>query len=419
MEPLYLRDFKLTRDPFNVTPDPSFLYWSTSHKEAIAQLRYGIEARRGFVLLTGEIGTGKTTLIRALLQQLKSTTHSAFVFNTIVNPRDLLRYVCEDFGILNYDQAGKEIYDYLNLLNRFLLEVYRKGENAVLIIDEAQNLSSDVLESVRLLSNFETTEDKLIQIILVGQPELKTKLDLPVHRQLKQRIALRHHLGALSFADSREYMANRLQVAGGSISIFTSQALEALYACSRGVPRLINLLCEHALLNAYAAGKKQIDAAMVVEAARDLDVKVPQEYKNPDPEPLRAEKWQTKGANGPAKSDNPNRPDRGSGLEVAPVIPAAGGLLRGAVPQPFFEQMIGALTEAMGPMAPLVVEDRISALGESLEIFPKARLEELIESTSQEILHEPLKLHFQRVMSDEMRKLERFDQWQFGEEKNP
>ena len=268
--------FGLTRQPFAVSPDPTFFYQSPSHRSALAQLIYGIKARRGFVVLTGEVGTGKTTVIHSLLRELNDgRTRFASVSGLISNPADLLRSVCDDLDLIPPREHPKDIYDYLVLLNRFLLDSYRKGDDVALILDEAQNLSVEVLESVRLLSNFETSQDKLVQILLVGQPELGERLETPALRQLKQRVAVRHRLSPLSFTECREYIARRLEIAGGGASIFPASAVAAIHGWSGGVPRLINVLCNNGMLAAYALGKKGVEAAMIEEAARDLNLKAP------------------------------------------------------------------------------------------------------------------------------------------------
>ncbi len=272
MESIYRSYFGLVRDPFNVAPDPAFLYLSASHREALAQLVYGIKARKGFVVLTGEVGTGKTTLVHALLKELNGNTHTALIFNTIISPKELLRNICDDFGLVPSEKAPGDIYDYLVTLNKFLLESYRKGDNVALIIDEAQDLSPEVLESIRLLSNFETSQDKLLQIFLVGQPELGTRLNSPELRQLKQRVTLRHHLRPLSFAECKEYVARRLEVAGGAHLFFTLKAIETVYLYSGGTPRLINILCDNGMLTAYGLGKRVIDDRIVAEVAEDLNL---------------------------------------------------------------------------------------------------------------------------------------------------
>ena len=226
MQPVYCAYFGLTREPFNVTPDPSFLYLSVSHQVALAKLIYGIRRRRGFVVLTGEVGTGKTTLLQCLLEELNDGhTRSALLCDLTGGPRDLLRSLCQDIGLTLPKET--DIQDYLISLNEFLLESYQKGDNVAVIIDEAQNLSAEVLERVRLLSNFETRQDKLLQIVLVGQPELSNRLNEPELRQLKQRVALRHHLTPLSLFECKEYIATRLGISGGTASLFTNGAMRA------------------------------------------------------------------------------------------------------------------------------------------------------------------------------------------------
>ena len=270
MEQLYQRHFGFGQAPFNITPDPSFLYLSPSHQEGLAQLQYGINARRGFIVLTGEVGTGKTTLIQALLSRVAERTHTALIFNSISNPLDLMRYICEEFKIVEPLQHVHDFHNYICLLNDFLLRRYKAGENAALIIDEAQNLSSEVLESVRLLSNFETAKDKLLQILLVGQPELNDRLNAPQLRQLKQRITLRHHLRPLSLSECQEYILSRIKCAGGAPTLFTVRSIEAIHHYSSGLPRLVNVICDNAMINAYALDRGQIDPLLVQEVAEDL-----------------------------------------------------------------------------------------------------------------------------------------------------
>src|SRR3989304_9324961 len=272
MLPIYCEHFGLTREPFNITPDPSFLYVSGGRKEALAQLVYGIKSRRGFVVLTGEVGTGKTTLIQSLLEELNGSTKTALIFNMIVSPKDLLRYVCEKFGLVSDRENQREMHDSLSLLQRFLLDTYRNGDNVAVIIDEAQNLPTEVLENVRLLSNFETTRGTLLQILLVGQPELSSRLNASELRQIKQRVALRHHLNPLNISECRAYIARRLEVAGGDLSLLTPEAAGAVHSYSSGIPRLINILCDNGLLTAYALRNKRVETAMISEIARDLQL---------------------------------------------------------------------------------------------------------------------------------------------------
>ena len=263
---MYENFFELKEKPFSLAPDPRFLYLSRVHREALANLIYGVRERKGFMVLTGEVGAGKTTLIRALLSRLGKDTLSAFIFNSRMTVRDLFTYIFEEFDI-KADGRGKG--DMVIQLNHFLIERLAQGKNTLLIIDEAQNLSLELLEEIRLLSNLETSREKLLQIILVGQPELASKLKLPQLRQLDQRVSLRYHLGPLNRAETREYIRQRLTVAGSTDnSIFTETAIGEIYRYSKGVPRVINLLCDHALLSAYASDKRRINPPLVKEALR-------------------------------------------------------------------------------------------------------------------------------------------------------
>src|SRR5918994_1832224 len=272
MDLLYQKHFGFSQAPFNITPVPEFLYLSDSHREALAQLSYGVKARKGFVVLTGEVGTGKTTLVHALLNELNGSCQTALIFSSVFSPVDLLRSVCEEFGLVEPQRPLQEIHDYLVSLNDFLLKTYRKGANCALIIDEAQNLSAAVLESVRLLSNFETSKDKLLQILLVGQPELSARLNSQELRQLKQRVTVRYHLRALTLKECQAYISSRLQVAGGDPMLFTSKAVELIYACSAGIPRVINVICDGALITAYGLRKTYIDDFLIRQVAEDLQI---------------------------------------------------------------------------------------------------------------------------------------------------
>jgi len=281
MEALYQQYFGLREAPFNISPDPDFLFLSASHREALAQISYGINGRKGFIVLTGEVGTGKTTLIRSLLNQVGANTYTALIFNNVASARDLMRYICEDFGIAGVKSYRQDIHDYVVSLNEFLLEKYQGGENCALIIDEAQNLSLDVLESVRLLSNFETSKDKLLQILLVGQPELSDRLNSSDLRQLKQRVTLRYRLRNLGLTETGEYIGNRLKIAGGDPAVFTVKSVETIYAYSNGIPRVINVLCDNGLLTAFALGRRVVDTSMIREVAEDLNLyEAPSEDSN-------------------------------------------------------------------------------------------------------------------------------------------
>ena len=402
MDHLYQEYFGLTQAPFNVTPDPFFLYLSASHREALAQLSYGVNARKGFVVLTGEVGTGKTTLVHSLLHDLGDETQTALVFSAIVSPVDLLRYICEEFRLVEPKQPCTDVHEYLILLNEFLLEKYRNGENCALIIDEAQNLSPDVLESIRLLSNFETSKDKLLQIVLVGQPELAVRLNSRELTQLKQRITLRHHLRPLNLSECREYVSTRLRIAGGDAAIFSQSALESIYQYSGGVPRLINVLGDNALLTSYALEKKSVDDLVIREVARDLSL--PMEHV-PFVEPQRA--VPTMGLNGssskasdlkPGKLISPGfLPQTQSAIGDGRVSVPSGG--EGTVPTGVFETLQAELTEAMGPMANIVIEDCIRKLGHSFKAFPRKNWPMLIESLSREILDHSMRREFQQSLA--------------------
>jgi len=402
MEEIYQSHFGLTNAPFNITPDPGFLYLSTSHREALAQLSYGIRARKGFVVLTGEVGTGKTTLIHSLLNDLADGTHTALVFSTVVTPVDLMRYVCEEFKLVDLRQARAELHDYLVLLNEFLLEKYRCGDNCVLIIDEAQNLSAEVLEAVRVLSNFETSTDKLLQILLVGQPELSARLNTLELRQLKQRVTLRHHLRALSVKECQEYITNRLRKAGGSPAIFTAAATEAIYQCSGGIPRLVNILCDNALLTGYAVGKHEVDVTIVREVADDLNLTPGVGFY--------ARRALIPGSNGttPVNGELKQRVPPELIAHQPKSRPVVVNNFKSTTPSKDFvsptvlQIVADALTDAMGPMARIVIGEEIRSLNASADSFPREKLWSLIESASREICDESMRNEFRRKMAEQI-----------------
>jgi general secretion pathway protein A len=265
---VYIDFYGLTEKPFSTTPDPRFLHLTPRHREALAQLTYGIQENKGFVVLTGEVGTGKTTLLRALLDRLDPATAVAFVVNSSLPFDGLLEYVLEDFGA---PEPGATLAQRLVALNRFLIDRRRAGQQALLLVDEAQNLSIEALEQIRLLSNCEIASDKLLQILLVGQPELDAKLGLPALRQLRQRIELRVGIAPLSSVETSDYIRTRLRVAGArDPEIFTDDARARITAATGGIPRLINILCDHCLLIGYADQKQRIGAAVVDEALEAL-----------------------------------------------------------------------------------------------------------------------------------------------------
>jgi general secretion pathway protein A len=260
--------------PFSVTPDPRFFYNNSVYREAFASLRHGIEARKGFVLITGEVGTGKTTLLKVFMRSAESTIHTAFIFNPKLNLTELLRAILNDLEIAHDMSEGRA--SLLDKLNYYLIEQLKKGEIVALLVDEAQNLSDELLEELRLLSNLETTKDKLLQIVLMGQPELEEKLEHPELRQLKQRIALRCRLAPLKSGEVNQYIDSRLNAVGyDGKELFSIGALEKIILYSKGIPRLINMICDNALLITYAASKKKVSAEVIDEVTRDLQLRVP------------------------------------------------------------------------------------------------------------------------------------------------
>ena len=266
---MYREFFGLKEKPFNVTSDPNFLFFSRVHKEAFSHILYGIKERKGFLEITGEVGAGKTTLCRAILNQFDNNTKSAFIFNSNLPDLQLLQCILEDFGIV---VAQKNKASMLRQLNNFLLEELTKGNNVILVIDEAQNLKPSTLEEIRMLSNLETDTEKLFQIILVGQPELKEKINSPRLKQLKQRIAIRFHISALQKDEVEKYIYHRLTVAGSDGGIlFTGDAMELIFKFSGGIPRTINMLCDKSLLAAYVQGVKIISSTIVEKSAKELD----------------------------------------------------------------------------------------------------------------------------------------------------
>lgn len=266
---MYKEFFGLKEKPFNVTSDPNFLFLSKVHKEAFSHLIYGIKERKGFLEITGEVGAGKTTICRALLNKLDRNTKTAFIFNSTLPELQLLQTILEDFGI-SAERRNK--VSMLRMLNKFLIEELGKGNNVILIIDEAQNLKPRLLEEIRMLSNLETEKEKLFQIILVGQPELKSRLESPGLKQLRQRIAVRYHITPLQKDEVGQYIAHRLSVAGSDgAAKFTDEAVDAVYRFSGGIPRIINMVCDKAMLAAYIVESKDIGLPMVEKSIIELE----------------------------------------------------------------------------------------------------------------------------------------------------
>ncbi len=266
---MYREYFGLKELPFSIAPDPRYLYMSDQHREALAHLVYGINSEGGFVLLTGEVGTGKTTVCRCLLEQIPEDTDIAFVLNPRLTVEELLATICDELGI-HYPEGNTSIKVFVDHINTYLLDAHARGRKTVLIIEEAQNLNADLLEQVRLLTNLETNEYKLLQIIMLGQPELKNMLSQPELRQIAQRITVRYHLGPLPKKEVTAYVNHRLSVAGARSKLFPDSTFGKLYRLSRGIPRLINLICDRALLGAYVQGKDRVDKSTLVKAAREV-----------------------------------------------------------------------------------------------------------------------------------------------------
>ena len=278
---MYSQHFGLTQDPFSIAPDPRYLFMSERHREALAHLLFGVSGPHstaggsggGFVLLTGDIGTGKTTICRCFLEQIPAGCHVAYIFNPKLTVVELLQSICEEFHITLGPTASTltTVKDYIDALNAFLLQSHAAGQSSVLIIDEAQNLQADVLEQLRLLTNLETNARKLLQIVLIGQPELRTMLARPELEQLAQRVIARFHLDALTEAETTQYIQHRLSVAGHTGPLpFDRKALQAIHRLTRGVPRRINLLCGRALLGAWATGQHSVTRSIVNKAAGEV-----------------------------------------------------------------------------------------------------------------------------------------------------
>jgi general secretion pathway protein A len=266
---MYEEHFGLKELPFSIAPDPRYLYLSEQHREALAHLVYGIKSEGGFVLLTGEVGTGKTTVCRCLLEQIPKSSNIAFVLNPKVSAEELMAAICDELGI-GYPKGNASNKVFVDAINAYLLDAYAKGRRTVLILEEAQNLSPEVLEQIRLLTNLETNQQKLLQIIMIGQPELKEILSRPDMLQLSQRITARYHIGPLSEKEVAAYVNHRLAVAGSKSTLFPDRLMGKLYKLSRGIPRLVNIICDRALLGAYVQGRGMVDRKTLITAAQEV-----------------------------------------------------------------------------------------------------------------------------------------------------
>lgn len=266
---MYLHYFGVAEAPFSIAPDPRYLFMSPKHREALAHLLYGVKSDNGFVVLTGEVGAGKTTVCRCLLEQLPAQCDLALIFNPALSALELLASICEEFRIpVPESPPGTKVY--IDRLNAWLLAAHAQGRMAVVVVDEAQGLAPEVLEQLRLLTNLETNQRKLLRIVLLGQPQLRDLLDRPDMLQLSQRIVARYHLGPLSWGDTRAYIEHRLAVAGARHPLFTTMALACLYRLSGGIPRRLNILADRALLGAYVRGRATVDGGLVRRAQQEI-----------------------------------------------------------------------------------------------------------------------------------------------------
>lgn len=266
---MYLDFYGLTDPPFDITPNPRFIFYSLKHKEAFNHLLYGIRERKGFVQLTGEVGAGKTTLCRALLEQLDGHFATALILNPVMSPDELMKAIATEFGL---DVTGHDRLETLSMINTFLLQQTEHGKDSVLIIDEAQDLTDELLEQVRLLSNLETDNRKLLQIVMLGQPELRDRLNAYQLRQLRQRITVRYHLTSLTRDEVAQYVQHRIEVSGGNgTPSFTWGARWRIYQYSKGIPRLVNAICDKALLAGFVNQCERISYRMVGQAIRELE----------------------------------------------------------------------------------------------------------------------------------------------------
>jgi type II secretory pathway predicted ATPase ExeA len=380
--------------PFGVAPDPSFFFRNHHYAEGLDVLAEGIKAKKGLLLVTGEVGTGKTILLRKLMRHLDASTRFVFVSSSHLTSDGLIDFIVEDLGLHTHGKTGFEI---AQALKDYLLQQSRATKTVALIIDEAQKLSDGVLESLCDLSNLETDQEKLLQIVLVGQPELTNKLRKPALQRIKQRIAIHHQTRALSLAsDMEQYIRHRLRAAGyEGPEIFNQKALEAIWSYSSGTPRVINTLCDNALAMASRAGRKRISAYVIVKVAAKLMLD-------------RAADDRTNGAsnNGVATAGDFGAHNsqalhqaaetvrtfinRRSNQVAAPVS----AIKERTVASQFFDFMARAATEGIGPMAKLIVDDQIVDLGESRDSFPQNKLAELIERVSREIFNDTMRARF-------------------------
>jgi general secretion pathway protein A len=388
--------------PFGVAPDPRFFYRNDHYTEGLDVLAEGIRAKKGLLLVTGEVGTGKTILLRKLMRHLEASARFVFVSTSHLTSDGLTELILEDLGL---PTRGKTRWEIAQALRQYLLQHNNAEHTVALLIDEAQKLSDEALETLCDLSNLETAQEKLIQIVLVGQPELIVKLSKPSLQRIKQRIALHHQTRALSLATEVEhYIRHRLRAAGyEGPEIFNQKALEAIWSYSSGTPRLINTLCDNALALASRAGRKKISAYIIIKVAarlmleRRIDAAISAPLNNGA---AQTEAGQISHSSQSGKANTAANPTRHFRNERYEPLEAADSAAedRRVAPQ-FFDFMARAATEGIGPMAKLIVCDQISDLGESRDSFPQKKLAELIERVSREIFNETMRGRFQQTMA--------------------
>ncbi len=388
--------FGFRESPFGVAPDPRFFYSSPPYIEALAALVYGIRGKKGLMLVSGEVGTGKTILLRKLMRQLEGGVRFVFISSSHITSYSLVELMVQD---LDLPLKERNRLDMMQELNAYLVGQLKQGHTVSLLVDEGQNLSDDALEGLCSLSNLETDQEKLVQIVLVGQPELAAKLSKPAFRRIKQRIAIHHRLLALqSIGEVEDYVRHRLQVAGyEGPDIFNKEAIETIWHYSAGTPRLINTLCDNALAMAGDASKKRVSAYMIMRAASTLLLEDGHDgHKAVLPE-LSVSRSRTQKRTPMTTATFADSGLNGNGF--------AGGSREaqiGTVPSRVFDYMTRIAMAAMGPMAPLVLRDQFSALGESPDAFPQPKLNQLIELVSREILNETMRARFQDMMAQEI-----------------
>jgi general secretion pathway protein A len=410
-KPMFESHFGFRETPFGVTPDPRFFYGHPLYLEGLAALVHGIESKKGFMLVTGEVGTGKTILLRKLMRHLEARVHFVFVSNSHLTSYGLTELMVQNLGLSNKEKTRLEM---IQDLNSYLIQQLRTGRTVALLIDEAQKLGDEALEGLCDLSNLETDEEKLLQIVLVGQPELVTKLNKPSLRRIKQRIAVHHRLYSLqTTSEIDHYIRHRLEIVGyDGPEIFTKEAVEAIWHYSGGTPRSINILCDTALGKACVAGRKKVSPYMLMRAAGGLLMEQGTEPGKVGPSEAGLFRMKTTApkvmqkrsetidieANTKARPETPIIPLRESDRVMLSRIATKGP----AVSLQFFDRMTRAATEAMGPMATRILGDQISALGESRHAFPQGKLAELILRISGEILNETMRARFQKTMVHEI-----------------